>query len=176
MADPNDLLPIGKITRLHGLRGGLFFQPFDTESRSLESCTQVLIGSAPDQTTPFTILEAAWMPKGWKLVVEGVTTAEAATTYLNQTVYISRQELPELDEAEYYAQDLVGCEVIGPDGTLLGQLFSIESASHPGMSSDRWWVKTPAGEEVAVPAVKRFIQSIDLQTRRIVVVDFDQLL
>ena len=52
--------------------------------------------------------------------ISGYDSPEAVRVFTNSNIYISRAELPPLEENEYYWNDLVGCEVRNLSGETLG--------------------------------------------------------
>lgn len=135
----------------------------------------VYVGKDPKATTSFSLDEASWMPKGWKLAFTGIATFDAAQAMKGQQVYLDREALAPAAPNEYLVQDLVGCVVFDSVLGKVGVLESVEPAPVPGIGSDLWWIKTPSGELVGVPAVKRFVNAVKIADRKIEVVDFGEL-
>ena len=70
----------------------------------------------------------------------------------------------DLDDGEFWVEDLVGCDVVGQDGESIGVVESVEF----GAAQDRLAVRTEAGR-FEVPFVDAIVPEVDLE-RRIVVV------
>lgn len=150
----------------------MFVHTPQSDKSALDKVSKLLVGLNPASAVSYVVSEANWMPKGWKLTFEGVPSIEAAEGLRGLSVFISREDIAAPGENEYLVQDLIGCEVIDRVKGKVGILDSIEPAS---MGADRWWIKVPDGDTVPVPAVRRFILSVDTAKRQIVIVDFDQL-
>jgi 16S rRNA processing protein RimM len=56
-----------------------------------------------------------------------VSTREEAQALRGLRLFISRAELPEPDEDEYYLADLIGLTVRSPDGRALGSVKSVQN-------------------------------------------------
>src|SRR5690606_20097427 len=79
-------------------------------------------------------------------------------------LYVTRDRLPETeDEDEFLQADLVGCSVVGPDGTVLGKVSSVENFG----AGDLLDIATPDGRSVLMPFTKAFAPRIDIAARRI---------
>lgn len=99
------------------------------------------------------------------LKLSGIDTREQAEAQKGKGIYITDADLPELPEDVYYIKDLLGCDILTEDGEILGQL---EDVSQNG-GQDLYLVKSKAGKEIMIPAVKEFILDINLDKRRIIV-------
>ena len=95
----------------------------------------------------------------------GVTTRNDAELLRSHTVFVSRQDVPPLEDHEFFLNDLPGLSVciIDENGeeTRLGVL---EKVSVPA-GQMLWSIRTPSGKEVLFPAVDDFILSIDLDKK-----------
>jgi 16S rRNA processing protein RimM len=99
------------------------------------------------------------------LRLKGFDTIELAGPLVGSKVKIPQSALPELDDDEYYWEELSGMKVIDRHYGDLGRLVRIfTTAAH-----DTYVVEGAYGE-VLIPAVKEFIETIDLE-QRIVEVD-----
>ncbi len=162
------LVKLGTITRVHGVRGAFVIQtPSDKES-ALSSLKSILIGKSETENSSYTLKEAAWMPTGWKIESFEVTTIEAATKLIGQSVYTTRESLPAPKEKEYYEMDLKGLEAYSFETK---ELFGTFVASEPvgatkDFQQDRWWFMTKSGE-TSIPATKRYIEKVDIENKKI---------
>jgi len=95
--------------------------------------------------------------------LEGVDTPEAARAWTGARVFVRRADLPSPAEGEYYVADLVGCEVVDEQGTVLGLVIGVT----PGPAHDWLEIRRRAGEAL-LPMVERFVRAVDLEARRIV--------
>ena len=129
------------------------------------------IGASPDTAVPYPVDEAAWMPRGWKLKLNGIDTIEQAQSLSSAEIFADRAALPATGESEYLVGDIVGFAAVDADsGEPLGSLVGIETI--PG--ADRWWFAL-GDDEIPVPALKRFIVKVDAATRTIHLRHLDEL-
>jgi len=108
------------------------------------------------------------MPKGWKLKLAGVESDQTVQALRGQSLFINRTDLPATESNEYYLGDLVGCQVRDADtNEEIGCCAGVESTPVPGITDfqDRWLITLTSGETLAVPAVRRFIDKVDVDER-----------
>ena len=82
---------------------------------------------------------------------------------LRGALYVPADKKRSLDEAEYWADDLAGCDVALADGTEIGVAREVV----PGTAHDLLVVDTKQGERL-VPMVKAIVTDVDLDKKLIV--------
>lgn len=117
----DDLIVMGKIGAVHGVRGEVKIHSFTDPMENLfdyplwhlrrdAEIRQVRLDSVRSQG------------KGLVAKISGVEDREVARTYTGFEICVLRSELPELEEGEYYWHQLVGLEVIDQHQQLLGRV------------------------------------------------------
>lgn len=97
----------------------------------------------------------------------GVGTREAAAKLTNTKLFVSRDRLPPVEDADtYYRADLVGLDAVAPDGASLGTVTAV----HNFGAGDVIEIKSAQGETLLVPFTETAVPKIDLAARRVVVV------
>ena len=110
------------------------------------------------------IVEAARPHRDRFLVrFEGIETRSDAEA-LRGALYVPSSQKRELEEAEYWADDLGGCRVKLQSGDEVGVARHVL----PGTAHDLLVVDTPEGERL-VPMVKAIVTSIDLAGKEIII-------
>lgn len=159
---------LGPVGRPLGVHGAFFVAESGLDDGTLARLAHLRFGpDAADET----VVEAVRHGAGIKLRVARITSPEMARTLQGKSVWADRSLLPPAEPGTYYHFDLLGLAVYA-DGAPVGTLHRIESV--PG-GVDRWWVRTSQGD-VAVPAAKQFLKTIDLEARRLDVDRWDELL
>ena len=95
---------------------------------------------------------------------EGTDTRSEAET-LRGPLYVPAEERRELEESEFWAEDLIGCKVTLTSGDSVGTVKMVV----PGTAHDLLAVDTPRGERL-VPMVKEIVVNVDV-AERVVVLD-----
>ncbi len=100
-----------------------------------------------------------------RMALRGVGDRDAAEALRGATVLVRPDDLPKLPPGEFYAYELVGCEVFAADGRSIGTVCSILETGGP----DVLVIEGEDGDEQLVPAAEPLLQQVDLAARRIVI-------
>lgn len=165
-----DLLAIGKILRVHGIGGKLKVLSFSGSSDIFFSIQELRIGKTTWESKPFRVFSIGGHGKAILIELEGVGTTEAKGL-VGHLVWIRRDQLPELEQGEYYWADLIGLRVCRRDGRKVGVIEEIWNYG----SSDIY-VCREGEREILIPAVEGIVESIDLKEQRVIVADIEKLL
>ncbi len=159
-----DIVIVGRLTGVHGVRGGMKLLSFTQPREAIFSYRPWFIGRQERE------MECVrGRPKGKTLVAEirGIETREVAQEFVGQEISVSRDRLPELESGEYYWTDLIGLNVFTLDGQDLG---AVERLIETGAND----VLVVQGDrERLIPYVPgHFVKRVDLDQRRLEV-DWD---
>jgi 16S rRNA processing protein RimM len=147
---------IGKIVAPFGLRGELkVFSLSDIPNRFAQ-LEKIYLGS---DYQPFSI-EGVRPYKGTMVLLKlrGINDVTAAEPLRDSDLYIPIDELANLPPDEYYQHDILGLQVVKLDGKPVGTIVDIMLTG----GNDVYTVKSPAGEQFLIPAVKAIVKQIDL--------------
>jgi 16S rRNA processing protein RimM len=111
------------------------------------------------------IVESSRSHKGSRLLVkfEGVAS-RADAERLRGPVYVTSEQRRELEEGQYWQNDLLGCAVVTRDGTEVGEVSGIV----PGAAQDL--MSVASGERSwLVPLVTAIVLEVDVDGRRVVI-------
>ncbi len=164
MARKPEYITIGRFGRPRGVSGDLYIIPAtDDPERFLELSEIVAVGEGKRKKLQFESVEII----GGRPVarVKGVRSREEATLLTNLSIEIPIEQVRALPEGSYYQFDLVGCKVVGTDGTDYGVIEEI--LFYP--ASDLYRIKSERFGEVLMPVVDRFVVEIDVDARRVVI-------
>lgn len=164
-------IELGFVTRPHGVRGELKVKLHFEQSMALFEVPRVLLGNGDEAPKPYTVASVRRAGKGVLLALQGVATRDAAEALQGARICIERTELPALASDEYYLVDVVGCEVLGPTGTI-GVVQAVEA--HPTV--DSLLIATPEGRVLAQPLDEAWIESVSIAERRVVLRTLDGLI
>lgn len=166
MSDPlhpeSATLQLGRVLRAHGLRGEVRVQLHWDGSRALFEAGRVWLENSEGRRS-FDVEAARPAGKGVLLKLVGVNDRDAADALRDARVSVERSELEPLAPGEFYLNDLIGAQVLAPDGPV-GIVESVEV--HP--SVDSLLVRTPTGELLQQPLVEAFLLRIDVEAREVV--------
>ena len=111
------------------------------------------------------VVEGSHVHKGDRLLVkfEGVDSRDAAEL-IRGAVFVSEDQRRNLEEGEYWPQDLVGCRVVTVAGDQVGEISDVvEGPAQDLISVDR------DGGTFLVPLVKEIVVEVDVGSRRVTI-------
>jgi 16S rRNA processing protein RimM len=115
---------VGRIGGAHGLRGLLKIMSYTRPKENIFTYSPWLI-HVNDTWREIEIEES--QQRGERLLVKipGIENPEDARVYMDCDIAITREQLPALEEGEYYWHDLIGLEVFNQDEISLGKISKI---------------------------------------------------
>ena len=116
---PAEKVLLGRITGVHGVKGWVKIHSMTDPRDAIFDYQPWLLGQKETAANVF-----EWQASGKYLLarLKGVANRDDAEELAGLEIAINREDLPELDESEYYWADLVGLKVINRDGQELGSI------------------------------------------------------
>jgi 16S rRNA processing protein RimM len=153
-----DWIPVGRVTRTHGLKGELKFYPADQDDLVVQSDQQIRLGE-----TTFKIKSVRGAKSPFIVKFEGVDSIEAAQSLLGQEVLVAREDFESLPEGEYYRFEIEGLKVFDDTEKYYGVIEDIIATG-----SNDVYVVRGEGKEWLVPMIDSIVQSIDLEQGKLI--------
>lgn len=151
------LVLMGRISGAHGIKGELKIRPYSGEATGLLGCSRLLLAVGENVEPKAWKVEQSRAHKGWALVkLEGCSDRSCAEQLQRADVYIHEDDLPELEEGEFYLRDLEGKAVKTEDGQVIGVITGLLT----GGAQDVLQV-TSKEQEYLIPLVPEFILGIE---------------
>lgn len=94
-----------------------------------------------------------------------VTTREQAESLKSTKLYVPRENLPEAEEDEFYATDLVGLEVKSTDGKRIGKIIAVQDFG----AGDLLEIKPKEGASFYHPFTLEATPKVDIKAGRVVI-------
>ena len=152
---------IGKIVAPHGVRGDIRILPL-TEKPDLFLHLEYLLLEGGKKLT---VKNARFQKRMILVTTKEVTSMNEAELLRDKHIYINAEDLPELEDDEFYVADLVGIPVYDLDGKQIGTFKDSLSTG----SNDVYIIAVPGAKDILVPALKEYFKEINLAEKRIVV-------
>lgn len=153
-------LECGKIINTHGVRGCVKVESYCDTPRVLASLRRIFLKDQNGNFTARTVKSASVGGAFVLLTLEGIEDMNTAILYKNKTLYAAREDLP-CPPGAHFVADLLGLPVIDADtGRVYGKITSVDDMP----SGEMYTVLTPSGKEVLFPAVKEFLDRVDVDT------------
>lgn len=162
VAETASLSPAGQVVGTHGLRGDLRVRPVSGDPAALLALDvgvmRLLDGSCLSVVPLRRVLH-----KGQVLLrLRGYESLDAVEKFRGATLLLDLEQLPPLDQDEFYWHQLEGALVVDAHRGELGRLHAMFSTA----AHDTWVVKGGEGE-VMIPVVGAFILAVDLENKRV---------
>jgi len=153
-----DWIPIGRVTRTHGLKGELKFFPADQDDLVVQKDQQIRLGE-----TTFKIKSVRGVKSPFIVKFEGVDSIEAAQSLSGQEVLVAKEDFESLPEGEYYRFEIEGLKAFDDTGKYYGVIEEIIATG----SNDVYVVRGD-GKEWLVPMIDSVVQNIDMEEGKLI--------
>lgn len=168
-----NLIIVGKLGSSYGIRGWLRVFSFTEEPDSLFDYKPWYI----QRFGKWQEVEVeSFKPHNQDTIVKlkGIDDRDDANLLTNFEIYVNAQDLPSLDEGDFYWKDLIGCKVVTINGYDLGQVSDLMETGSNDVLVVKANLKDAFGaKERLIPFVEeQFIKQVDLSTKQITV-DWD---
>lgn len=155
---------IGQIVNVHGIKGEVKIYPYTDDVDSLaKKLKKVYLDEAMTKSYKSTCR----IQKGMLLVkLSEIDTVEKAESLRKKYVYISEDDLDELEEDSYYVKDLLGLDVI--DTSTNESIGKLDYVFNTG-ANDVYEITKPDNTKIYLPAIKQVIKKVDIKSKKIYV-------
>jgi 16S rRNA processing protein RimM len=164
MADPAELIAVGRIGPAHGNVGAAFVEPWTDAPEERFAAGSVLL-TDPEGAGPLTVVSHRF--QGDRLIVTfaGVEDRDAVVALRATLLLIAAADRPVLDDPdEFYDTELIGLAAVGSDGADLGpvhEVVHLAGAVYLQLRVD--------GVERLVPFVSTIVTEVDRPGARVVI-------
>lgn len=154
-------IAIGVVRKPHGVQGGLKVTLYSIDLDMLQSLEQLFVKSGSNWKS-LTLKTAQGYDDYAIIRFSEIADRTEADTFRDQEIYAKRDELPNLEDDEFYADELVGCDVIDENRNPLGKVIEVLT---PG--AHEVLVVQKDDVETLVPLVEEWVTSINIQDKSI---------
>ncbi|WP_323844799.1 ribosome maturation factor RimM [Microbulbifer magnicolonia] len=171
-SDSGELVTVGRITAVYGVRGWVkihsYTEPMDNILQFSDWWLQ-----APSGWEPLQIDAGKLHGKGLVAHIKGVDDRDLAARFCQRDIAVRREQMPELDEGEYYWHQLEGLRVVSRFGGSEHDLGAVVRMMETG-ANDVMVVRGGADRrERLIPYLPgEYITDIDLDAG-VITVDWD---
>jgi len=159
-----ELVPLGKVLKVHGIKGKVKIAPFGETLETLEQGRTVYYRDPGKGWRPLVIEKVQKQPRFLIVSFKGIFNRDQAEFLRGRRIYLPATQLPVLEEGEYYHYQLIGLRVIDVNGKIIGRLAEILSTG----SNDVYVVKG-GNQEILIPAIEDVIKEVNLGENTMVV-------
>jgi 16S rRNA processing protein RimM len=173
--DKERLFTIGKIVKPHGIKGEAKVEILTDSPEYFEEFDEALIGKEQkDEELILVKIESSRFHKDGVLVkFDIMNTPEEVDKYRNYIIMLPESCLKELEENEYYIDDIVGTSVFTTSGIKVGEITRIISG---GFQDVYEITDKETGKVNMIPSSKEFIKSIEVDNKKMIIEPIEGLL
>ncbi len=169
----NNLIPVGRISGTHGIRGQIRFHSYSGNLVSLQKAKDVLLSMPDGKSRQVRINQAVNHSGKILLTLDGFTEIDQSSLLIGSELSLRRDQLPPTEPDEYYWNDLLGLKVITTDGQLLGIIRDIMETG----ANDVYLVRDEnTKHEYLIPAIDDVISRVDIESRTMTITPLEGLL
>ncbi len=115
MPDLSEHVAIGKLGRPHGVRGEIRVFPFNPNSETITEGLEVYLECDGDGPLATTVEQARYTDRFIITKFEDIDDRDVVDEFKHGRVFVDYDDLPKLDDDEFYYVDLVGAPVYVAD-------------------------------------------------------------
>jgi 16S rRNA processing protein RimM len=149
------LIPVGRVIADHGLNGAVKFKYYNEGIEQFYNYTSLVIDKDGRQTE-LKPTEVRFSKGFFYLKFEGLNSPEKVSFLINLELCVREEDLPPLDNDEYYDYQLIGLHATNSRGNEIG---TVTQVIHTGMNDI---IVVTGKKEILVPMVEDIILKIDL--------------
>lgn len=163
MLDTEKIL-IAKIQAHQGLNGWLKIYSYSESKKKFSNYKHFFV--IKNETYVRLDVEDIQVTKSIKIKFKNFSLREDSDEYIGKNLYIDREQLVELDDNQYYWNDLIGLDVYLEEGEQIGVIKDIIETG----SNDVLVIKGSKGGEILIPYVfGESIKKVILNEKKIII-------
>lgn len=145
----------GKVVGVFGLKGELkVFSESDTNRFFKDN--ELYLGKNETRLEKVKI-SSSRVHKGLNLVtINDLNDINLVEKYVGMNFYIDREEMDDLEDGEFYLDDLIGLKVINQNKEVLGPVVEVLDLYHPVIE-----IELKNGKKILMPFVKEYVKDVD---------------
>ncbi|BDC47741.1 hypothetical protein F183_A00570 [Bryobacterales bacterium F-183] len=157
-----DLIAIAHLRRTRGNKGELIGDSLTSHPERFQKLNRVFLVKAGTETREMEV-ERVWDFRGEPVFqFAGIDSISAAEPFAGFDVCVPADERVELEEGEYFFDDIVGCQAFDPQGSPIGTVAGWQEG--PGLT---WFDVEENGRTYLVPFNREIFREIDVEARRV---------
>ena len=158
------LFAVGKIIGCFGVRGDVKVRPMTHSPRRLSSLRHVVIGASDEETREAIVDRVVLQERVALMRFQDIGNRNTAERLVGMYVFVHEEEVEQPQSGSHFTHDLIGCLVRTADGRDLGHVETVDKLPAQDVLEVR-----DGSKLTMIPAVKEFIQKVNLEDRIIVV-------
>ncbi|WP_068310819.1 ribosome maturation factor RimM [Polycladidibacter hongkongensis] len=155
---------LAQVGAAHGIKGEVRVKPFGDDPLSFADYGKL---ETLDGSRKFKVKRARVQKTVVVTKFEGVNTRNEAEALNGVKLYIPRERLPQIEEAdEFYHYDLLGLKAVDAQGEVLGTVVALPNFG----AGDLIEIAPKSGAALLLPFTKEVVPEIDLEAGQVTVI------
>ena len=164
LLDNPNLLFIGQIVGVHGLKGGLRVKCSEGNLDKFLRVSTVIPG-LKTALPPIAVIKAIAVKNSLVLFLEGIESREASEPLIHNYLFGKRTEITELEGDEWWVRDLIGLDVYTTEGEMIGTICDIMSTGSEILEVRS--IDKTKKDTFLIPFVKEIVPNVRMDLRRV---------
>lgn len=165
MAKRPDHIVVGRFGRPRGVSGEIYITPATDDPRRFMELDEIIVVDRDGGRRTARVESATVVGQRPVVKINGVDSREQAAGMIGLIIEIPIERARPLPEGSYYQFDLIGCTVVGVDGTDYGVVEEV--LFYP--ANDLYRVVSDRFGETLFPVVDRYIMKVDIEKKKIII-------
>lgn len=163
----NRFFDVGKIVNTHGVKGELKILSVTDfpEERYKKGITLYISHPSIKEHIPVTVETARLQKNTYIVKLKEFNNINEVEKYKGGTLKVPEDDRIELEEDEFYYDEIINCEVWSDQGEKLGIISEILTTG----ANDVWVVKREKGKDILLPFIEDCILEVDVDERKVTV-------
>ncbi|KAA8326043.1 ribosome maturation factor RimM [Leuconostoc carnosum] len=172
MTNTDNLFKVGTIVNTHGIRGEVKIMAItDFPENRFKKGVELQI-ETKQGLVPMTVQSSRLHKNMWLVLFEGITNINEIEKYKTDDIYVASDERQELEDDEYYYDEIIDSRVVDLTGNVIGIVSEIMTTG----ANDVWVVKREGQPDALIPMIDDVVKSVDVDNKLITIDALEGLL
>ncbi|AFT81442.1 ribosome maturation factor RimM [Leuconostoc carnosum] len=172
MTNTDNLFKVGTIVNTHGIRGEVKIMAItDFPENRFKKGVELQI-ETKQGLVPMTVQSSRLHKNMWLVLFEGIMNINEIEKYKTDDIYVASDERQELEDDEYYYDEIIDSRVVNLTGNVIGIVSEIMTTG----ANDVWVVKREGQPDALIPMIDDVVKSVDVDNKLITIDALEGLL
>ena len=162
---PEDLVPIGKIVKAHGLLGEIKAFLYNNHSESLKPKIKIWLSN----DNKFINYEIEYIKNNKFIKFLNINDRNNAEQLNGKKIYLSRNAFPVLKNSQYYLNDIIGFNIKDENDCLYGTVLDVIQ-----LPTNNSILFNYNDKEVIIPIIDDFVALFDVENDVVIIKNFKE--
>ncbi|QBR47886.1 ribosome maturation factor RimM [Leuconostoc kimchii] len=172
MTNIENYFKVGTIVNTHGIRGEVKIMAItDFAADRFKKGAELQIDTKQG-FLPMKVQSSRLHKNMWLVLFEGITNINDIEKYKTHDIYVYGEARQELDDDEYYYDEIIDSRVVDLDGHEIGVVSDIMTTP----ANDVWTVKREGKPDALIPMIDDVVKNVDVEQHLITIDALEGLL